>query len=436
MKRILILSLSCLLCCLGFVQTPVAAETSASRDRIEPVRLATIELGGFWKQQAKRLTEQWLPHCIRQMEKGGRGQELLNLDGLGPRAAGRASRTGNTPARLGAMPTFTTRSRPSASRWRSSPTATPNSPARRRSFAPSSKSGFRSSSPRRRPDGYIHSFHVLNQHPRYSNVGWHEFYVMGYFLEMGVAHYRMTGGKDRRLYDAAVRCGDHLCATFGPPPKRTWRNGHPGMEYALCRLGRLVNEVEGAGKGDKYIQLARHFLDHQHEGEKPNEYNQSDKPAVELSEAKGHAVRATYFYTAMTDIALHQRNAAYQQAVDSHLDERHPQEALPHRRRGGVPQRRGVCRRLRVAQRWLLRVVRRLRPELLGRPDAPAARGRPLPRCPGTRALQQHPRRRRTERHEFLLSESAGREARPGIRGTGARVASATFPARSSRSRT
>ena len=49
---------------------------------------------------------------------------------------------------------------------------------------------------------------------------------------------------------------DHLCATFGPPPKRTWSNGHAGLEYALCRLGRLVNEVEGTGAGDKYIQLA------------------------------------------------------------------------------------------------------------------------------------------------------------------------------------
>mgnify|MGYP001030106737 CR=1 FL=1 len=42
---------------------------------LEPVRLETIEIGGFWKQQAKRMTEHWLPHCIGQMEKGGRGHD-------------------------------------------------------------------------------------------------------------------------------------------------------------------------------------------------------------------------------------------------------------------------------------------------------------------------------------------------------------------------
>jgi DUF1680 family protein len=139
---------------------------------------------------------------------------------------------------------------------------------------------------------------------------------MGYFLEMGVAHYRMTAGKDRRLYEAAIKCADHLYATFGPAPKRTWRNGHPGMEYALCQLGRLVNEVDGAGKGTEYIELARHFIDHQYIGEKAGEYNQSEKPAIEMSEAKGHAVRATYFYTGMTDVALLLDSGAHQQAVE------------------------------------------------------------------------------------------------------------------------
>lgn len=288
---------------------------NAPSDQIEPVRLRTIELGGFWKQQAKRLTEKWLPHCLRQMERGGKGQELLNLIALGRVQRGDAADWKYTGApwsdayvyntveaiclALGVSPEGDAELAKAQAQLR----------AKLDEWIPIILAA-------QAPDGYIHSFHVLNRHPRYSNAGWHEFYVMGYFLEMGVAHYEMTGGKDRRLYDAAVKCGDHLCATFGPPPKRTWRNGHPGLEYALCRLGRLVNEVEGAGKGDPYIQLANHFLDHQNEGEKPSDYNQSDMPAVQLSEAKGHAVRATYFYTAMADMALLRGSTAYAQAVD------------------------------------------------------------------------------------------------------------------------
>jgi DUF1680 family protein len=305
MKKSVIYALLCLLC------WPIAG----SSETLEPVCLQTIELGGFWKQQAKRLTVKWLPHCVREMEKGGRGQELLNLIALGKAQRGEPVEWKYTGAPWSDAYIYNT--------VEAICVALAVDPAGDAELA-KAQAELRAKLEEwipiilaaQSPDGYIHSFHVLNKHPRYSNTGWHEFYVMGYFLEMGVAHYRMTGGKDRRLYDAAVKCGDHLCDTFGPPPKRTWRNGHPGMEYALCRLGRLVNEVSGAGKGDKYIQLARHFLDHQHVGEKGSEYNQSEKPAVEMSEAKGHAVRATYFYTAMTDVALQQGDAAYQQAVD------------------------------------------------------------------------------------------------------------------------
>jgi len=210
----------------------------------EPVRLDTIEVGGFWKQQIKRITEKWLPHCVRQMEEGGRGQELLNLQ-----AAARVLR-GEDPGR----------------KYTGAPWAdayvynTVEASCLALAYEPGDDADLAKAQDFLRAkveewiplilaaqaaDGYIHSFHVVNGHPRYSNVGWHEFYVMGYFLEMGVAHYRATAGKDRRLYEAAVRCADQLDATFGPTPKRTWRNGHPGLEYALCRLGRLVNEVEG-----------------------------------------------------------------------------------------------------------------------------------------------------------------------------------------------
>ncbi len=285
----------------------------ADAETLQPVEFQRIEVGGFWKQQIKRLTEQWLPHCVKQMEVGGRGQELLNLVHTAKvlRGEPHGKYTGapwsdayvyNTleamclalaiaPAGDAALAKAQADLRAKMEEWIPVILAA------------------------QMPDGYIHSFHTVNGHPHFSNIDWHEFYVMGYLLEMGVAHYKITGGKDRRLYDAAVKCANHLCDTFGPPPKRTWKNGHPGMELALCRLARLVNEVQGDGAGDKYALLAKHFLDHQHEL-KPAAYNQSNKPAVALTDAEGHAVRATYFYTAMTDMALLQGDQAYQHAVD------------------------------------------------------------------------------------------------------------------------
>jgi len=298
---------------LGGVSAGSSAGEGGASDALEPVCFQQIKLNGFWKQQAKLQTERWIPHCMRQMEAGGEGQELLNLVATAKvlRGGPRGTYTGapwsdayiyNTveaaclalevdPEGDAALAKAQAALRVKIEEW--IPVI----------LAAQGK------------DGYIHSFHTLKDRPRFTAIGDHEFYVMGYLFEMGVAHYRMTGGKDRRLYDAALRCADLLCDTFGPAPKRTWKNGHPGMEHALCRLGETVNASEGPGQGDKYIALARHFLSHQHELE-PNVYNQSEKPAVEMSEARGHAVRATYFYTAMADVARLTGDAAFGAAAD------------------------------------------------------------------------------------------------------------------------
>ena len=298
---------------LGCLSLAFAAAEGGSVDPLEPVRFQQIKINGFWKQQIKLQTEKWLPHCVRQMEQGGEGQELLNLIETGKALRGEphAKFLGrpwsdayiyNTveaiclalevdpegDSKLAQAQTFL---RGKVEEWIPIMLAAQDK------------------------DGYVHSFHVLNAKPHFTAINDHEFYVMGYFLEMGTAHYRMTSGKDRRLYDAAVKCANMLCETFGPAPKRTWKNGHPGMEHALCRFGGLVNAVEGAGKGDKYVALAKHFLDHQYEIE-PNAQNQSDKRAVEMTEARGHAVRATYFYTAMADIALLDGDETYLAAAD------------------------------------------------------------------------------------------------------------------------
>jgi DUF1680 family protein len=293
---------------IGFVSAAAAA------DELESVRFQTIKLGGFWKQQVKLQTEKWIPHCARQMEQGGKGQELLNLVATGEVLNGRQPSVAFSGCPWSDAYIYNT-----AEAICLALEVDPEGDAELAKAQAVLRAKLEEWIPiilaAQGPDGYIHSFHTLKKRPRFTAIGDHEFYVMGYFLEMGIAHYRMTGGKDRRLYDAALKCADLLCDTFGPAPKRTWKNGHPGMEHALCRLGEAANASEGQGKGEKYIALAKHFLSHQHEIE-PSLYNQSEKPAVEMTEARGHAVRATYFYTAMADVARLTGDSAYLGAAD------------------------------------------------------------------------------------------------------------------------
>ena len=280
---------------------------------LDPVRFQRVKINGFWKQQIKLQTEKWLPHCVVQMEAGGEGQELVNLIETGK--AMRGEPLGQYRGAPWSDAYIYNTVEAICLALEVDPGGDKELTAAQDALRAKVEEWIPIILAAQGPDGYIHSFHTLKKRPRFTAIGDHEFYVMGYFLEMGLAHYRMTGGKDRHLYGAALKCADLLCDTFGPAPKRTWKNGHPGMEHALCRLGGLVNEVEGVGKGDKYIALAKHFISHQHEIQ-PEVYNQSEKPAVEMSEALGHAVRATYFYTAMADVARLTGDSAYLSAAD------------------------------------------------------------------------------------------------------------------------
>jgi len=300
---------------LSLSYVPVYASDVALETALEPVYLQKVKVDGFWKAQLKRLTEKWIPHCIRQMEASGEGQELLNLvhtaRALKGEPHGKFTGASFSDAYIYntiesiclALAIDATGDEPLANAQRFLR-------AKLEQWIPIVLAA-------QCEDGYIHSFHILNEHPRYTNIKSHEFYVQGYFIEMGVAHYRITGGGDRRLYDAARRCADHLCETFGPPPRRVWIHGHAGMGYALCRLARLVNQVEGPGEGDKYFHLAKFLLDTRHTvAEHRKAYHQSHRPVVEMTDATGHAVRATYFYTAVADLAMLTRDDDYRAAVD------------------------------------------------------------------------------------------------------------------------
>jgi len=170
------------------------------------------------------------------------------------------------------------------------------------------------------PDGYLQTAFTLSDRQRWTERyrGDHEGYVAGYYLEAAVSHYMLTGGRDLRLYNSAKKLADLWEANIGPDPgKQEWYDGHQAMEMALVRFGRFVNTVEGEGRGDKYVRLARFLLDCRRDGSK---YDQSHVPVMRQYEAVGHAVRASYNYAAMSDVAMETHDIDYQSAVMSLFD--------------------------------------------------------------------------------------------------------------------
>lgn len=179
------------------------------------------------------------------------------------------------------------------------------------------------------PDGYLQTAWTLRNtnrwHERWSpeSRGNHEGYTAGYFIESAINHYTLTDGKDRRLYDAAKRLADCWYNNLGPAPKKPWYDGHEEMEQALVRFGRFVNDMEGHGHGDHYIQLAKFLLDNRYNTSQPRErdpYDQTHLPVIQQYEAMGHAVRAVYLFSGMADVAAETHDNDYQSAVMSLWD--------------------------------------------------------------------------------------------------------------------
>jgi DUF1680 family protein len=173
------------------------------------------------------------------------------------------------------------------------------------------------------PDGYLQTAYTLADRNRWPahwsprQRGNHEGYTAGYFIESAINHYTMTGGKDLRLYNAAKKLADCWYDNIGPAPKKPWFDGHQEMEQALVRFGRFVNDMEGNGKGDHYIELAKFLLDCRGGGQ---QYDQSHLPVVQQYEAVGHAVRAVYNYSGMADVATETGDPDYRSAVMSLWD--------------------------------------------------------------------------------------------------------------------
>lgn len=160
-------------------------------------------------------------------------------------------------------------------------------------------------------DGYLFTHYSLPRRPeaRWTNIGhMHELYCAGHLIEGAIAYYQATG--KRKLLDVAIRFVDHIDATFGPG-KKTNPPGHQGIELALMKLYHLTGE-------QKYMDLARFFIDQRGRGEGRNlygTYSQDHIPFIRQEKGVGHSVRAGYMYIAATDIAMVNHDEAYGDAL-------------------------------------------------------------------------------------------------------------------------
>ena len=163
-------------------------------------------------------------------------------------------------------------------------------------------------------DGYLNTyFTIKDREKRWTNLlEGHEMYCAGHLYEAAAAYYEATG--KRELLDVCLKNAEHIYKRFVGDGTAGYP-GHPEIELALMKLYRVSGEK-------KCLELAEHFVNVR--GVDPDyykkeraardwvvwggngedrEYQQSDRPVREMSEATGHAVRAVYLYTAMADIA-------------------------------------------------------------------------------------------------------------------------------------
>jgi DUF1680 family protein len=147
------------------------------------------------------------------------------------------------------------------------------------------------------PDGYLNTRTIDDPAWRWTDLEQgHELYCAGHLIQAAVAFVRATG--DRRLLGVAVRFADLIDNEF-TEGAQTSTDGHPEIEPALVELARLTGE-------ERYLKLADTLVTRRGRQQFTQRfdfrYYQDEEPVRGSREIVGHAVRALYLASGVTDL--------------------------------------------------------------------------------------------------------------------------------------
>lgn len=185
------------------------------------------------------------------------------------------------------------------------------------------------------PDGYLYPPHITGSYktaPLWGGAGmgdkpysWvvhsHELYNMGHLYEAAVAYYQATGKKN--LLDIATNSAKHINKVFfqgdrnyngGKPVNQA--PGHEEIEIALVKLYRVTGDPLYLNMAKKFIDIRGVTYVPDGKGTMSPEYAQQHAPVREQDKAVGHAVRAVYLYSGMSDVGTLTGDTTLSPALD------------------------------------------------------------------------------------------------------------------------
>ncbi len=166
------------------------------------------------------------------------------------------------------------------------------------------------------PDGYINTFFTLTGlENRWTDMDKHEDYCAGHLIEAGIAYYNTTG--KRKLMDVGIKMANHINSKFRLAGTH-WISGHEEIELALVKLYYATHEKQ-------YLDLASWYIGQRGHGyyigaKRDPKYDQNDVPFEDQKKVEGHAVRAMYLYTGVSDVAAATGETQYLPALFSIWD--------------------------------------------------------------------------------------------------------------------